>query len=155
MGVHTWLWVSLLLQAECELLEPSCRLLDMLVPQTVYKEGDVVIGGLFPVHYQAPAPDLHFRQRARPSPCHDFSFSTYRWLQTMIFAVEEINRNSQLLPNLTLGYALADTCLAEGTTLGAALSLVTGKDLVVTGSGCGHAPWCLSSSETLAPRRPL
>ncbi|XP_036392619.1 extracellular calcium-sensing receptor-like [Megalops cyprinoides] len=58
----------------------------------------------------------------------------------MIFAVEEINRSPQLLPNLTLGYALADTCLAEGTTLGAALALVTGRDSSVLGSGCGRTP---------------
>ncbi|XP_061073994.1 extracellular calcium-sensing receptor-like [Conger conger] len=58
----------------------------------------------------------------------------------MIFAVEEINRNPQLLPNLTLGYALADTCLADKTTLAAALGLVTGKDPVIMGSRCGHTP---------------
>ncbi|XP_061073910.1 extracellular calcium-sensing receptor-like [Conger conger] len=58
----------------------------------------------------------------------------------MIFAVEEINRNPELLPNVTLGYALADTCLAEGTTLAAALGLVTGKDPVIMRSRCGRTP---------------
>ncbi|XP_061073445.1 extracellular calcium-sensing receptor-like [Conger conger] len=58
----------------------------------------------------------------------------------MIFAVEEINRNPQLLPNLTLGYALADTCLAARTTLATALELVTGKDPVIMGSRCGRTP---------------
>ncbi|XP_061073496.1 extracellular calcium-sensing receptor-like [Conger conger] len=58
----------------------------------------------------------------------------------MIFAVEEINRNPQLLPNVTLGYALVDTCLTEGTTLAAALGLVTGKDPVIMGSRCGQTP---------------
>ncbi|XP_061073913.1 extracellular calcium-sensing receptor-like [Conger conger] len=61
-------------------------------------------------------------------------------MQTMIFAVEEINRNPQLLPNLTLGYALADTCLTEGTTLAAALGLVTGKHPVITASKYGCTP---------------
>ncbi|KAJ8367813.1 hypothetical protein SKAU_G00078410 [Synaphobranchus kaupii] len=94
MGVPGWLWlcVLLLLGAVCGIAGSSCRFMETLVSQTVYKE------------------------------------------------VEEINRNPQLLPNLTLGYALADTCLTEGTTLGAALRLVTGKDRVVTGSRLATLP---------------
>lgn len=64
----------------------------------------------------------------------------YRWLQTMIFAVEEINRDPVLLPNLTLGFLAADTCLAEGTTLGAALAMVTGQEASVVGTECGANP---------------
>ena len=58
----------------------------------------------------------------------------------MIFAVEEINRDPFLLPNLTLGFLAADTCLAEGTTLGAALAMVTGQDASVAGTECGATP---------------
>lgn len=58
----------------------------------------------------------------------------------MIFAVEEINSNPTLLPNLTLGYMAADTCLAESTTLRAALSMVTGQEVSVVGTNCGFAP---------------
>ncbi|KAJ8367808.1 hypothetical protein SKAU_G00078360 [Synaphobranchus kaupii] len=114
--------------------------MDTLISQSVYKEGDVIIGGLFSINLQPPEPNLDFTQRSAPSGCQSFYVRAYRWLQTMIFAVEEINRNPQLLPNLTLGYALADTCLAEGAALSAALRLVTGKDRVVTGSGCGRTP---------------
>ncbi|XP_061072496.1 extracellular calcium-sensing receptor-like [Conger conger] len=142
MGVHTWLWlwVSLVLGAVCGTTSSSCRLLDTLINQSVFKDGDVIIGGLFPIHLHPPEPNLDFTQRAAPSQCQSFYLRAYRWLQTMIFAVEEINRNSQLLPNLTLGYALADTCLAARTTVAAALGLVTGKDPVIMGSSCGHTP---------------
>ncbi|KAJ8367811.1 hypothetical protein SKAU_G00078390 [Synaphobranchus kaupii] len=114
--------------------------METLVSQTVYKEGDVVIGAVFPIHLKPPEPNLDFTQQAAPSGCQSFYLRAYRWLHTMIFAVEEINRNPQLLPNLTLGYAITDTCLTEGTALAAALRLVTGKDRVVTGSGCGRTP---------------
>ena len=57
----------------------------------------------------------------------------------MIFAVEEINNNPGLMPNITLGYIAADTCLAESTTLGAALSMVTGED-ELAGTKCGSGP---------------
>uniref|UniRef100_A0AAY5F016 G-protein coupled receptors family 3 profile domain-containing protein n=1 Tax=Electrophorus electricus TaxID=8005 RepID=A0AAY5F016_ELEEL len=64
----------------------------------------------------------------------------YRWLLTMIFTVEEINRDPALLPNLTLGYLAADSCLAEGSTLSAALAMVTGQEEAVTGEQCTRAP---------------
>ncbi|XP_062861001.1 extracellular calcium-sensing receptor-like [Trichomycterus rosablanca] len=58
----------------------------------------------------------------------------------MIFAVKEINADPVLLPNLTLGYLAADTCLAEATTLSAALAMVTGQDENVSGERCTKAP---------------
>ena len=57
----------------------------------------------------------------------------------MIFTVEEINRNPVLLPNLTLGYLVTDTCLSEGSTLSAALSIVTRQEEAVT-EQCTKAP---------------
>uniref|UniRef100_A0A8C7WDZ4 G-protein coupled receptors family 3 profile domain-containing protein n=1 Tax=Oncorhynchus mykiss TaxID=8022 RepID=A0A8C7WDZ4_ONCMY len=103
---------------------PSITSPSQPISGSVYQAGDVVIGGLFPIHVEAPL----FKQRA------------YRWLQTMIFAVEEINRDPALLPNLTLGFLAADTCRSDGTTLGAALAMVTGKEASVVGTECGTTP---------------
>lgn len=58
----------------------------------------------------------------------------------MIFTVEEINQNPSLLPNFTLGYLAADTCLAESSTLSAALAMVTGQEDTVSGEHCTMAP---------------
>ncbi len=58
----------------------------------------------------------------------------------MIFTVDEINRDPVLLPNITLGYLVADTCLAEGTTLSAALALVTGQEETLLGAECSGIP---------------
>lgn len=67
-------------------------------------------------------------------PSVSFNQRAYRWLQTMIFAVEEINRDPALLPNLTLGFLASDTCRSDGTTLEAALAMVTGKEASVVGT---------------------
>lgn len=72
--------------------------------------------------------------------CCSFNQRAYRWLQTMIFAVEEINNNPNLLPNVTLGYLAADTCLAESTTLLAAMAMVTGQEVNLANSECGSVP---------------
>uniref|UniRef100_A0A8C7UBA7 G-protein coupled receptors family 3 profile domain-containing protein n=2 Tax=Oncorhynchus mykiss TaxID=8022 RepID=A0A8C7UBA7_ONCMY len=46
----------------------------------------------------------------------------------MAFAVDEINRNPDLLPNITLGYQLYDNCQKLGVSLRAAMSLASGTE---------------------------
>ena len=46
----------------------------------------------------------------------------------MVFAIDEINRNSNLLPNVTLGYSLYDNCIKLRIGFPAAISLVSGQD---------------------------
>lgn len=47
---------------------------------------------------------------------------------TMVFAVDEINKNSNLLPNVTLGYSLYDNCGALVVGFSGALSLASGQE---------------------------
>ncbi|KAF7653763.1 hypothetical protein LDENG_00078930 [Lucifuga dentata] len=46
----------------------------------------------------------------------------------MVFAIDEINRNSNLLPNVTLGYSLYDNCVKPAVAFRAALSLVSSQE---------------------------
>ncbi|KAG9273403.1 extracellular calcium-sensing receptor-like [Astyanax mexicanus] len=142
MAVDAWLWILGLLAVTvcvCSLQIP-CNLQSRSVPGSLYKKGDVIIGGLFPVHFAGPEPDHAFIERVQEGRCQSADLRSYRWLQSMIFTVEEINRDQSLLPNLTLGYLAADTCLTEGSTLRAALSLVTGMEETVSGEQCTMAP---------------
>lgn len=51
-------------------------------------------------------------------------------MQTMIFAIEEINRNAELLSNITLGYKIYDSCSTPHQSLKAAIDLMgSEKDL--------------------------
>ncbi|KAE8295149.1 Extracellular calcium-sensing receptor [Larimichthys crocea] len=52
----------------------------------------------------------------------------FRQAMTMAFAIDEINRNSNLLPNVTLGYSLYDICVKLGIGFRAAMSLVSGQE---------------------------
>lgn len=69
-------------------------------------EGDVVIGGLIPVHFSP-----NFAPHPGNSSCHgDFHLRGYKGVEAMLYAVELINNDTALLPNVTLGVDIKDTC---------------------------------------------
>uniref|UniRef100_H3C574 Olfactory receptor C family, w1 n=1 Tax=Tetraodon nigroviridis TaxID=99883 RepID=H3C574_TETNG len=88
------------------------------------KRGDIILGGLFSLHDTVVEPNMTFTSTPAPTQCTRFSFRTFRWMQTMIFAVEEINRNPELLSNITLGYKIYDSCSTPHQSLKAAIDLM-------------------------------
>lgn len=48
----------------------SCTLQTRPISRTLYKEGDVIIGGLFPIYVEAPEPDHMFIQKVQGARCH-------------------------------------------------------------------------------------
>ncbi|XP_074496909.1 extracellular calcium-sensing receptor-like [Sebastes fasciatus] len=93
----------------------------------MHRAGDVVLGGLFNIHFFSVFPDLSFTSEPKQPTCHSFNILGFRQAQTMAFAIDEINRNSNLLPNVTLGYSLNDNCQHLGIGFRAALSLASGQ----------------------------
>ncbi|XP_034024686.1 extracellular calcium-sensing receptor-like [Thalassophryne amazonica] len=94
----------------------------------MHKSGDVVLGGLFPFHVFWVVPDLLYKSEPQQPTCYSFNIQGFRQAQTMAFAINEINRNSNVLPNVTLGYNLYDTCANLVTGFHAALSLASGQE---------------------------
>ena len=67
--------------------------------QAPYLEGDVMLGGLFVIHLENSG-----------GQCTDVDLKGLGRAQAMIFAIEKINNDSIILPNLTLGYDIRDYC---------------------------------------------
>ncbi|XP_069616621.1 extracellular calcium-sensing receptor [Ranitomeya imitator] len=88
------------------------------------KKGDIILGGLFPIHFGVNSKDEILESRPESLECNRYNFRGFRWLQAMIFAIEEINNSTTLLPNITLGYRIFDTCNTVSKALEATLSFV-------------------------------
>ncbi|XP_077466765.1 extracellular calcium-sensing receptor-like [Stigmatopora argus] len=72
-------------------------------------------------------PNLTFTSKPPSTQCTRFNFRTFRWMQTMIFAIEEINREGKLLPNISLGYKIYDSCSTPHQALKAAMELMSSE----------------------------
>uniref|UniRef100_A0A669ETK6 G-protein coupled receptors family 3 profile domain-containing protein n=1 Tax=Oreochromis niloticus TaxID=8128 RepID=A0A669ETK6_ORENI len=122
----------------------SCQLQGKFHLNGVHKTGDVILGGLFPVHFFRSVPDLSFISEPQQPTCHGFYVQGFRLAQIMAFAIDEINRNSELLPNVTLGYTLYDNCAELGIAFQGALSLVNGQEeQIILDDACAGNPLVL------------
>lgn len=72
-----------------------------------------------------------------------FDPRAFRWALTMKLAVEEINNSSELLPNLTVGYKIFDSCAYPLTGQRAALAVMNGLNEA-------KSPMCSGASPMLA-----
>ncbi|XP_029571784.1 extracellular calcium-sensing receptor-like [Salmo trutta] len=121
--------VSLLLNnSSASSSSSSCRLREQFSLNGMYQKGDVILGGLFEVHYFTVFPELSFTSEPQQLYCEGFTSFGFQQAQTMAFAVDEINRNPDLLPNIKLGYQLYDNCQKLGVSLRAAMSLASGTE---------------------------
>ncbi|XP_066457122.1 vomeronasal type-2 receptor 26-like [Eleutherodactylus coqui] len=59
-----------------------------------------------------------------------------RHLLVFIFAIEEINRRADILPNITLGYKIYDSCMLEHKAVQSALSILSGREEAVPNYSC-------------------
>ncbi|XP_056419523.1 extracellular calcium-sensing receptor-like [Hyla sarda] len=59
---------------------------------------------------------------------NSFDFRSFRWIRTMIYAIKQINNNIYLLPNISVGYAIYDTCDNIAETIKQMFSLISGSE---------------------------
>ncbi|XP_074659487.1 extracellular calcium-sensing receptor-like [Tubulanus polymorphus] len=69
-----------------------------------YSAGDYIIGGLFPLHTNATV------GKYGTETCTDFNVRAVTWVQAMMYAIDLVNSDPVLLPNISLGYDIRDDC---------------------------------------------
>ncbi|XP_026220581.1 extracellular calcium-sensing receptor-like [Anabas testudineus] len=95
--------------------------------ESLTQDGDVIIGGLFNLHYIPSAIEHGFIKLPHYKPCTGLDLEPLKYMYAMAFAVEEINNNSSLLPGVKLGYNIFDCCGRYPWALKGALSMVGGE----------------------------
>ena len=81
-------------------------------------ETDFVLGGLIPVHSEDP--------NHAGGKCGEIRDDEE--VEAMLFAIDSINANASLLPGITLGYDIRDTCYSEN------IGLDEAADIIIAGS---------------------
>ncbi|XP_069498875.1 extracellular calcium-sensing receptor-like [Ambystoma mexicanum] len=120
-------------------LEAACTLRSW-EPESYSRDGDIIIGGVFVVHSEFTSSELTFKEEPKPVSCDGFYIRYYRDVVAMVFAIEEINRTPDLLPNVTLGFRICDSCASDLRALRRSLELLSGKKELVPGYGCPNHP---------------
>ncbi|XP_063348579.1 extracellular calcium-sensing receptor-like [Pelmatolapia mariae] len=98
-----------------------------------------MIGGIFPILIKEILSTSTFDKEPPKVQCEGFDLRVFRWTQAMIFAIEEINNDPALLPNISLGYRILNSCASPTNALRAALTLASGAEEVDVSSNCPPA----------------
>ncbi|XP_053728437.1 extracellular calcium-sensing receptor-like [Synchiropus splendidus] len=78
-----------------------------------------------------------FTEQPQNKPCTGLEHLPLQYIYAMVFAMEEINRSSGLLPGVKLGYRIHDSCALHPWSTQAALSLVAGENSRCSAAGTG------------------
>nr|XP_060622283.1 metabotropic glutamate receptor 7 isoform X3 [Anolis sagrei ordinatus] len=124
-GALLWLWALLCARG------PWARGQETYAPHSIRLEGDITLGGLFPVHAKGlggpgvPGGVGGAEGGGPGGPCGDIKREAgIHRLEAMLYALDQINSDPELLPNVTLGARILDTCSRDTYALEQSLTFV-------------------------------
>uniref|UniRef100_A0A8C4RXI2 Extracellular calcium-sensing receptor-like n=1 Tax=Erpetoichthys calabaricus TaxID=27687 RepID=A0A8C4RXI2_ERPCA len=117
-GVPILSYMLLALSVQGE--EPFCKLWEYPDIPLLSKTGDFILGGIFTLHNNFIASKPTLKSTPESLVC------TGCFAEAMIFAIEQINNRTDILPNVSLGYKIYDTCSTVSMAIKAAMALMSG-----------------------------
>ncbi|XP_071953154.1 uncharacterized protein [Antedon mediterranea] len=93
----------------------------------VYIPGNIILGGMFGVHDNAPYPSS--------AGCGNINNEGIQQLEALFYGLDLLNSDSSVLPNITVGIDAFDTCNSPSRAGNIAIKLVSDAEFGGTGSG--------------------
>ncbi|XP_041796951.1 extracellular calcium-sensing receptor-like [Chelmon rostratus] len=120
----------MLVMSFCQAEELVCRRrVDPESPQ-LSKDGDIMLGGMFSFHSRWKDRQDTYMHKPLPLQCTSLNFRGFQFAQAMLFAIEEINNSTDLLPGISLGYKIHDVCGSISRGVRVAMALANGNEVV-------------------------
>ncbi|ROL42294.1 Extracellular calcium-sensing receptor [Anabarilius grahami] len=117
-----------------------CRLLGQPALPLLSAERDINIGAIFSLHKSALLQNHHFTSKPEQTTCGSLNLREFKFLQTLIFAIEEINNSTQLLPGVSLGYKIYDSCGSIAQAIFSGMALMNGYEETLSDTSCSRPP---------------
>ncbi|CAN8198720.1 unnamed protein product [Coccothraustes coccothraustes] len=115
------------------------------------RPGDFVLGGLFPFGQDT----VNLAARSEPTLllCDRLFPDGLLWALAMRFAIEQINNSSWLLPGVTLGYDMRDTCFEPLVALQPSLLFLTRNGTRAIGVLCDYSRYQPRVTAVIGPHK--
>ncbi|XP_075181063.1 extracellular calcium-sensing receptor-like [Anomaloglossus baeobatrachus] len=104
------------------------------------ENGEIMLGMINPVSTSFTQPVDTFSKEPPPRPCDMLNSELYKSILALVFAVKEVNQNPDLLPNITLGFKIFDSCFSESASLQAIFQTMSSDGNLPPNYRCGTQP---------------
>ncbi|XP_075690676.1 extracellular calcium-sensing receptor-like [Rhinoderma darwinii] len=104
------------------------------------EKGDIILGMINPLTTSFTRPVVTFSKSPPQRPCDLFSSELYKSILALVFAIKEVNENPALLPNITLGFQMFDSCFSDSASLQAIFQTTSSSGDQTPNYNCGPQP---------------
>ncbi|XP_063273447.1 taste receptor type 1 member 3 [Prinia subflava] len=115
------------------------------------RPGDFVLGGLFP--FGKDTVNLSARSEPTLLQCERLYMNGLIWALGMRFAIEQINNSSWLLPGVTLGYDIHDSCFEPLVALQPSLLFLSRRGTTAIGVLCNYTQYQPRVTAVIGPHK--
>ncbi|XP_056622470.1 extracellular calcium-sensing receptor-like [Triplophysa dalaica] len=116
--------------------ETACVLQGQPVYPQLWKDGDTILGGVFSFHSSWEVRQITYLTTPPPLKCISLNYRDFQYAQSMLYAIEEINNSSTLLPGVKLGYRVYDTCGSMAMAVRVTMALANGHENTTSNGSC-------------------